>query len=160
MSYFASEGTVEILRLPLVLTTVILGQYWDPDRQQKLHPVFEELAKKYGQYWSRYFIQISWARSEETSMSPVDSSHVDVPGNEAADELAGGKVFLYLCLLSPCFFWTAGAFPCDSCMKSNAWCVTLLLGKHKLTWCRLSCSKEDWKQQQQGDEYAKIPEEG
>ncbi|GFS79363.1 hypothetical protein TNCV_3261261 [Trichonephila clavipes] len=68
--------------LLLVVLSTLIRQYLDPDRQ-KLHPIFEELAKNYGQYWSRY-IQIGKAWSEETSMSPVG-----VPGNEAADELAG-----------------------------------------------------------------------
>ncbi|GFT07431.1 RNase H domain-containing protein [Trichonephila clavipes] len=39
-----------------------------------------------------------------------------------------------LSLLLLLIFWTAGAFPCDSCMKSKTWCVTLLRGKVKLTW--------------------------
>ncbi|GFU91606.1 hypothetical protein TNCV_2543701 [Trichonephila clavipes] len=46
-----------------------------------------------------------------------------------------------LSLLLLLIFWTVGAFPCDSCMKSKAWCVRLLRGKVKWTWCRLSCSK-------------------
>ncbi|GFT09824.1 hypothetical protein TNCV_416131 [Trichonephila clavipes] len=50
-----------------------IGQYLDPDRQQKLHPIFEELAKNYGHYWSRYYIQIGYTWSEETSVSPVDT---------------------------------------------------------------------------------------
>ncbi|GFU69388.1 RNase H domain-containing protein [Trichonephila clavipes] len=46
-----------------------------------------------------------------------------------------------LSLLLLLIFWTAGAFPYDSCMESKTWCVTLLRGKVKWTWCRLSCSK-------------------
>ncbi|GFV63916.1 uncharacterized protein TNCV_3787891 [Trichonephila clavipes] len=30
---------------------------------------------------------------------------------------------------------------CDSCLKSKTWCVRLLRGKVKWTWCRLSCSQ-------------------
>ncbi|GFV04797.1 hypothetical protein TNCV_4914361 [Trichonephila clavipes] len=54
----------------------------------------------------------------ETSMSPCDSITC---GCEVADELAGIKSFLpVLALLaSPVHLLTAGAFPCDSCMKSK-----------------------------------------
>ncbi|GFV50569.1 RNase H domain-containing protein [Trichonephila clavipes] len=51
-------------------------------------------------------------------------SYVGVHGNEATDELAGGKVFLYLSLLLLLIFWTAGAFPYGSCMKSKT-CTAL-----------------------------------
>ncbi|GFX26516.1 hypothetical protein TNCV_4535281 [Trichonephila clavipes] len=33
-----------------------------------------------------------------------------------------------LSLLLRLIFWTAGAFPCDSCMENKAWCVRLLRG--------------------------------
>ncbi|GFU24351.1 hypothetical protein TNCV_942451 [Trichonephila clavipes] len=49
----------------------------------------------------------------------------------------GVKSYLYLLI-----FWTAGAFPCDSCLKIKTWCVILLCGNVKLTCCGLFYSKE------------------
>ncbi|GFU00757.1 putative RNA-directed DNA polymerase from transposon BS [Trichonephila clavipes] len=66
------RNSLLLMVLSIMLSTLIRtvsGSY----RQQKLHPIFEELTKNYGQYCSRYFIQISYAWSEETNMSPVDS---------------------------------------------------------------------------------------
>ncbi|GFV25666.1 hypothetical protein TNCV_3851501 [Trichonephila clavipes] len=42
--------------LRLVQSPVRLGQYLDPDRQQELHPIFEELTKDYGHYWDIVFL--------------------------------------------------------------------------------------------------------
>ncbi|GFW87972.1 uncharacterized protein TNCV_216441 [Trichonephila clavipes] len=45
-----------------------------------------------------------------------------------------------LSLLLLLIFWTAGLFPWDSCLKIKTWCVTLLRGKVKWIWSRVSCS--------------------
>ncbi|GFT81466.1 RNase H domain-containing protein [Trichonephila clavipes] len=99
-------------------------------------------------------------------------SHVGVPGNEAADELAAkspglskqykssrahlaalarfrsghlrsmtfaqGVKSFFTCpcslLASPAHLLDCWAFPCDSCMKSKTWYVTLLRRKNKWTF--------------------------
>ncbi|GFX43788.1 uncharacterized protein TNCV_4110671 [Trichonephila clavipes] len=57
----------------------------DPDRQQKLHPIFEELAKIYGQYWSRFGQRKEVCLTLDTVTS----------GNEAAYELAARGCHLH-----------------------------------------------------------------
>ncbi|GFV05188.1 hypothetical protein TNCV_224011 [Trichonephila clavipes] len=42
-------------------------------------------------------------------------------------------------------FRIAGVFYWNSCLEIKTWCDTLLCGKVKWTWCRLSCSKGIWK---------------
>ncbi|GFW93501.1 uncharacterized protein TNCV_47041 [Trichonephila clavipes] len=84
-------------------------------------------------------IQCRSSRAHQTALARFRSGHL-----RNMTFVQGIKSF-FTCpcslLASPLIFWTAGAFPCDSCMKSKTWCVTLLRGKVKWTWCRLSCSK-------------------
>ncbi|GFX60210.1 uncharacterized protein TNCV_4533701 [Trichonephila clavipes] len=76
------------------------------------------------------------SRAHQTALACLKSGHL-----RSMTFVQGVKSF-FTC---PCSlllsFWTAGAFPCDSCMKSKTCCVRLLRGKVKWTWCRLSGSK-------------------
>ncbi|GFW60119.1 uncharacterized protein TNCV_1389321 [Trichonephila clavipes] len=61
---------------------LLQGQYLDPDRQQKLHPIFEgtdlDILSKLVRLGQRKQVCLQWI-----------PSYVGMPGNKAADELAG-----------------------------------------------------------------------
>ncbi|GFX89029.1 hypothetical protein TNCV_2853291 [Trichonephila clavipes] len=61
-------------------------------RQQKLHPVFEELAKDYGLYWSRR------SRPLQTALVRFRSGHL-----RGMTFVQGVKSLFNQSLLSPCF---------------------------------------------------------
>ncbi|GFX17915.1 RNase H domain-containing protein [Trichonephila clavipes] len=75
-------------------------------------------------------IQCMSSRAHQTALAHFRRGHL-----HSMTFCAGGKVSLpvpaFSLLLLP-IFWTAGAFPCDSCMKSKAWCERLLRGKGRL----------------------------
>ncbi|GFW40397.1 uncharacterized protein TNCV_1019551 [Trichonephila clavipes] len=87
-------------------------------------------------------IQCRSSRSHQTALARFRSGHlrsmIFVQGVKSCTNLPVPALSLLLLLI----FWTARAFPCDSCMKSKAWWGRLLRGMVKWTWCRLSCSKE------------------
>ncbi|GFU36593.1 uncharacterized protein TNCV_802521 [Trichonephila clavipes] len=68
----------------------IRRQYLDPDRQQKLHSIFEELAKNYGQYWGLDILSklVRLGQRKQVCLQWIPSQ-VGVSEIEAADELAG-----------------------------------------------------------------------
>ncbi|GFU93636.1 uncharacterized protein TNCV_3624621 [Trichonephila clavipes] len=81
-------------------------------------------------------LQCRRSRAHQTALARFKSSHLRIM------TFVQGVKSSFTC---PCslllIFWTAGPFPCDSCMRSKTWCGTLLRGKVKWTWCRLSYSK-------------------
>ncbi|GFW05719.1 RNase H domain-containing protein [Trichonephila clavipes] len=84
------------------------------------------------------YIQCRSSRAHQTALPRLRSGHLRSMTFVQGESLSLPVPALSLLLLH--ISWTAGAFPCDSCMKSKTWCVTLLRGKVKWTWCRLSYS--------------------
>ncbi|GFS58980.1 RNase H domain-containing protein [Trichonephila clavipes] len=72
-------------------------------------------------------IQCRSSRAHQTSLARLRSGHL-----RSMTFVQGVKSF-FTCpcssLLLLLIFWTAGTFPCDSCMKSKTWCMRLLRGK-------------------------------
>ncbi|GFT52422.1 uncharacterized protein TNCV_502501 [Trichonephila clavipes] len=66
-------------------------------------------------------LQSRSSRAHETALARLRSGHL-----RRMTFCAGGKVFLYLSLF---IFWTAGAFPWDSCLKITTchWCPSYAL---------------------------------
>ncbi|GFV59512.1 uncharacterized protein TNCV_4791301 [Trichonephila clavipes] len=85
-------------------------------------------------------IQCMSSRAHQTALACFRSGHL-----RSVTFMQGVKSFFFTCpcsfLASPAHLLSAGAFPCDSCVKSKTWCVALLRGKVKWTGCRLFCSK-------------------
>ncbi|GFV99427.1 homeotic protein female sterile [Trichonephila clavipes] len=72
-------------------------------------------------------LQCRSSRAHQTTLARFRSGHL-----HSMTIVQGVKSFFTCpCSLptSPARLLTAGAFPCDSCMKSKTWCVTLLRGK-------------------------------
>ncbi|GFW17632.1 RNase H domain-containing protein [Trichonephila clavipes] len=77
-------------------------------------------------------IQCRSSRDHQTSLARFRSGHLRSMTFVQRSSLSLLVPVLSLLLLL--IFWTAGAFPCDSCMKNKTWCVTLLRGKVKWTF--------------------------
>ncbi|GFS59495.1 uncharacterized protein TNCV_3726001 [Trichonephila clavipes] len=86
-------------------------------------------------------IQCKSSRAYQTALARFRSGHLR--SMTFVQGLSLSLLVPALSLLLLLIFWTAGAFSCDSCMKSKTWCVRLLRGKVTWTWCRLSCSKRN-----------------
>ncbi|GFT39926.1 uncharacterized protein TNCV_336381 [Trichonephila clavipes] len=88
-------------------------------------------------------LQCRSSRAHQTAFAHLGSGHL-----RGMTFVHGVKSF-FICpySLSPCslpasaHLLDAGAFTCVSCLKIKTWCVTLLYGKVKWIWCRLSCPK-------------------
>ncbi|GFV18803.1 uncharacterized protein TNCV_4756901 [Trichonephila clavipes] len=84
-------------------------------------------------------IQCRSSRSHQTALTRFRSGHL-----RSMTFMKRVKSFFTCpCSLptSPVPLLDCWAFPCNICMKRKTWCVTLLRGKVKWTWSRLSCSK-------------------